>query len=307
LCPEGAAKGSRIDRPGGPAQDAVMLKGPLLMLAGIGVFGLLDAISKTLSADHAVWQVLLVRFTTILALMAMLRAVRPGWGGKLRVARPGLQLLRSSAMLGSAVSFYTAFSRLPLVEGYLVFFTAPFFVLGLSALLRDEVPPRAAWLWVALGFLGVAVGLGPGFVAGLGGSLVGYLWAMLGTLCYAAVFVLNRRLRGEQGVAAVLVWPAVLGFAATLGPGLLHWVAPTPGALALMLASGVLVAGATALLALAFRYATASRLAPFGYSGLVWSLTYDLLLFGHVPGWTLFLGAAIIVFACIMSERTARA
>ena len=53
------------------------------MLAGIGLFGLLDANSKLLSAEHTAWQVLLVRFVTILGGVLLIRAVLPGWGGTL--------------------------------------------------------------------------------------------------------------------------------------------------------------------------------------------------------------------------------
>ena len=280
-----------------------MLKGPLLMLAGIGQFSLLDAISKSLSADHGVWQVLLVRFVTILLAVGVLRLVAPGWGGGLRTARPGLHALRAVMMLGSAISFFMAFSHLPLAEGYLVFFTSPFFVLALSAATLKEVPPRAAWLWVGVGFGGVAIGLAPGLLGGLGGSLVGYGWALAGTLFYSAVFVLNRGLRGERGFMSLMVWPALLGLAVMLWPGIATWVPPTPLSLGLMMVNGLLVALATVSLAFAFRHATAARLAPFGYSGLVWSVTLDLVLFGRAPGLAMLAGAVIVVAACVMSER----
>ena len=282
-----------------------MFKGPALMLAGIGLFGLLDAISKLLSAEHLVWQVLLVRFATILGVLFLLRALRPGWGGPLTTRHPRIHLARALAMLGSATFFFLTFSQLPLVEGYLVFFTSPFFVLVLAAVALSERPPRATWGWVAVGFCGVAIGLAPGLAGGVGGPAIGYLWALCGTFCYSMVFVLNRSLRGEPGMARVLLWPAVLGLAATLVPGLANWRPPEPLALALMLGNGIIVGAATAALAEAFRHASASRLAPFGYSGLVWSIAFDLLLWGHLPGWPMLAGAAVVVAACVMSERAA--
>jgi drug/metabolite transporter (DMT)-like permease len=209
-------------------------------------------------------------------------------------------------MLGSATFFFLTFTHLPLVEGYLVFFTSPFFVLALAALALGEVPRRAAWGWAALGFGGVAIGLAPGLVGGLSGAAIGYLWALCGTFCYSLVFVLNRRLRHEPGMARVLVWPALLGVLVMLPPGLSHWRAPDATALALMLANGVIVGAATAALAEAFRHASTARLAPFGYSGLVWSVTFDLVLFGTLPGWAMLAGAAVVVVACVMSERAAQ-
>ncbi len=281
------------------------MRGPVLMLAGIGLFGLLDASSKLLAEGYSVWQVLLVRFATILAGFALLRLAWPGWGGSLRTRRPGLHLLRSVAALGSAAFFFLAFTHLPLIEGYLVFFTSPFLVLAMSALALRERPPRAAWGWVALGFGGVAIGLAPGLLDGIGGAAVGYLWAFLGTLCYATVFTLNRGLRDEPGIAGALVWPAVLGLAVMLPMGLWHWRAPDALALAQMVFNGVAVGMATAAIAEAFRHASAARLAPYGYTGMVWSLTYDLLIWGHAPGAAMLAGAAVVVVACVMSERRA--
>jgi drug/metabolite transporter (DMT)-like permease len=279
------------------------MKGPVFMLLGIGLFALLDAISKLLSADHAVWQVLLVRFATMLVAILAMRAIRPGWGGPLSTRMPGTHLVRALAMLGSAIFFFLTFSLLPLVEGYLVFFTSPFFVLGLAALLLGERPRPAAWGWVVLGFAGVAIGLAPGLAAATGGSAIGFVWAICGTLCYSLVFVLNRSLRQEAGLARVVLWPALLGFVVMLGPGIATWRTPDALALALMVGNGLIVAVATAALAEAFRHASASRLAPYGYSGLVWSVTFDLALWGHLPGWPMLVGAVIVVLACVMNER----
>jgi drug/metabolite transporter (DMT)-like permease len=206
-------------------------------------------------------------------------------------------------MLCSATGFFLAFSHLPLVEGYLVFFTSPFFVVALAAATLGETPRAATWLWVAVGFGGVAVGLAPGLLAGLSGPLIGYAWALFGTVAYSLVFVLNRALRHEPGIARLLFWPALAGVAVMLLPGLLHWRAPDAQGWALMIANGVIVAAATVCLAEAFRHAPVSRLAPFGYSGLVWSVCFDLLLWGHAPGWALVIGATIVVWACVMSER----
>ncbi|NKC32989.1 DMT family transporter [Roseomonas sp. BU-1] len=275
------------------------------MLAGIGLFGLLDANNKLLSAGHPVWQVLLVRFAALLLAVWLARRIWPGWGGPLTTRFPRLHALRAVVMLGSAICFFQAFSRLPLAEGYLVFFTSPFLVLLLSAWLLGERPRPAAWAWCAVGFGGVALGLAPGLAGAAGGPLLGYAYALGGTLCYSAVFILNRKLRGEPGIGRVLVWPSLLGLAVMAVPGVASWTAPTALSLAQMLGNGLLVGAATVALAEAFRHADAARLAPFGYSGLVWSLGWDFLIWGLVPGGPMLAGAALVVFACIMSERAA--
>jgi drug/metabolite transporter (DMT)-like permease len=281
--------------------------GPILMLVAIGLFGVLDANSKLLSSDYAVWQVLLVRFATILACVFAIRAIVPGWGGGLGTRNPRQQALRALVMLGSASFFFQAFKRLPLAEGYLVFFTSPFIVLAFSVLLLGEKVSGRAWAWCAVGFGGVALGLAPSLLGGVGTApLLGYAFALAGTLCYAMTFVLNRSLRNEAGLARVLVWPAVLGFVVVLPLGLMEWRTPTPLALAQMIGAGVVVAISTACTAEAFRHATASRLAPYGYSGMVWSVAFDLLFWGHAPTGLMLAGAVVVVLACLMSERAAK-
>lgn len=294
-------------------QGEKAVRGPVLMLAGIGLFGLLDANSKLLSsAGHEVWQVLLVRFAALLLVVLCARALIPGWGGALGTRFPRLHAARSLVMLGSAICFFQAFSLLPLAEGYLVFFTSPFLVLALSAWFLRERPPAVAWAWCAVGFAGVAIGLAPGLVGDAGPAggtasppLLGYLYALGGTCCYSAVFVLNRQLRTEPGIGRVLFWPSLLGFAVMLPLGLSQWSTPTALSLAQMVGNGLIVGAATVCLAEAFRHATASRLAPFGYSGLVWSLTWDFAFWGRIPLPAMLAGAAVVVIACVMSERAA--
>jgi drug/metabolite transporter (DMT)-like permease len=281
--------------------------GPALMLGGIGLFALLDANSKLLSPHFPVGQVLFCRFATILLAVALLRALRPGAGGPVGTAHPWLHLLRAAAMLGSAVFFFLAFRLLPLAEGYLVFFTAPFMTLALAATALGERMPRPAWAWSGVGFLGVAVALAPGFWGAEGErAMEGYLFAFLGTLCYSTVFTVNRQLRGERGVARLLVWPSLLGLAATAPLAAAEWVAPGPVQAVQLMLNGPLVAAATLALAAAFRHADAARLAPLEFSGLLWSVGFDLLFWQRAPATASIWGGAIVVLACVMSERAQR-
>jgi drug/metabolite transporter (DMT)-like permease len=110
-------------------------KGPLLLVGAMALFALLDANSKLLAGRYGADQVLLLRYGTLLALLGLLRLLRPGTGGPISTARPGLHLLRALCMAGSAYGFFLAFREIPLAEGYLVYFTAPFFTLLLAALL----------------------------------------------------------------------------------------------------------------------------------------------------------------------------
>lgn len=282
------------------------MKGPLLLMAGIGLFGLLDANSKILSADYGVAQALVIRHATLLLLLFGLRALWRGAGGRLRTEHPRMHALRATAMLFSGVCFFLGFRHLPLAVGYLVFFTAPFLTLVMASVFLREAVPRAAWIWCGVGFAGVVLALVPQIGTG-DANLIGLLYLLGGTLCYAINITVNRGLRGEPGLARLILWPSLLGIFATTPFAAEGWVAPDAEAWARLIANGIFAGAAALCLALAFRHAAASRLAPFEFVALPWAVVLDLVIFGDPPAASVLAGGAVVIMACVMSERAIRA
>ena len=281
------------------------MKGPLLLMAGIGLFGILDANSKLLAGDFPAAQAVFLRHAVLLMLLFGLRAAI-GWpGGPLRTMHPKLHGIRAVSMLTAGLSFYVAVRYLSLADAYLVFFTAPFMTLVLAGVFLKEHVPRVAWMWSGVGFGGVLIALAPEL--GQGGSLLGFFCALLGTIAYAVNITINRGLRGEPGIARLVLWPSLLGVIATGPFTAIHWVEPSAVEWVQLILNGVLAGSATIMLALAFRHATPARLAPFEFIALPLSVTLDFLVFSNAPGLPVLLGGAVVVLACVMSERAVRA
>lgn len=285
-------------------------KGPLLLVVAMALFALLDANSKLLAGRYGADQVLVIRYGTLLVLLGLLRLMRRGAGGPIATPRPWLHLLRALCMAGSAYGFFLAFRHIPLAEGYLVYFTAPFFTLLLASIVLGERNGGAVWFWSAVGFLGVLVAMLPG-LAFQGPSATipwhAYAWAFLGTMTYAGFLTISRILRAEQNAARLIFWSSGPLFLAILPFAIGEWVAPTAFDWVALIANGLFAGGATLALAIAFSIDRASRLAPLEFTALVFALILDAAIWQLWPGaWTL-AGAAIVVFACLMSERAARA
>ncbi|MFH5925999.1 DMT family transporter [Roseomonas xinghualingensis] len=277
------------------------MRGPLLLLAALALFAVLDANSKLLSGGYHVSQVLAFRYAVLLGLLVLARLVWRNAGGGLESRRPMSQLLRAGFMVGSGTGFFMALRSLPLAEGYLVYFTAPFMLLALFRVLLKEPVPASTWGWCGVGFLGVLTALWPGL--SVGGSWPAYAWALLGAFCHAMVLVMNRSLRNEPGVARLVFWGAAPALPALMPWALAEWVTPSwPDAIALS-ANGVLAGGAMLALAAAFRHASAGRLAPLEFSALIYAVVLDVAVWGVWPSAWVWAGAAIVAFAGIMAQR----
>lgn len=303
---------ARLTGMGGPARSPPShdgtrqnVRGPVFLVAAMALFALLDANSKLLAGRYPADQVIMVRYAALLVALFAARAIAPGIGGSLRTAHPFLHLARASTMIGSAFGFFMALRQIPLAEGYLVYFTAPFMTLGLAALVLRERTGPAVWGWSVLGFAGVALAMYPGLSAS--GPWGAYLWALFGTVCYAIVLTINRLLRHETGAAVLILWSSLPGLIVLAPFAAMSWVPPTGFDLAALVANGLFAGSATLCLAIAFRHDSAARLAPLEFTALLFAVGFDLALWGVLPhAWTLG-GAVVVVFALVMSQRAAQA
>lgn len=278
------------------------VRGPALLVAGIALFGLLDANSKLLSGQYAVGQVILLRYAVLAALFLLARSIIPGAGGELRTRHPWLHVGRACCMMVSAGGFFLAFRQLSLAEGYLIFFTSPFWTLLFAAIFLRERVPAIAWVWVAVGFGGVLLTVWPR-LSDSSGSAFGYVAALVSTLTYSGTLTINRQLRGESGMARVLLFPTLMGIA-LYGPiAAYDWVWPTPRDWVALCVNGLIAGSAVVATAAAFRHADSARLAPFGFAGLPVGLILDLMIWDRWPAVATLLGGAVVVWACLMSER----
>ena len=64
----------------------------------------------------------------------------------------------------------------------------------------------------------------------------------------------------------------------------------------LLLVLGIGFTGAIGqiLMTTALKYAQASVISPFNYTGILWAVGFDLIIWGVIPTWTTVVGAGVI-------------
>lgn len=272
------------------------------MLAAVASFSLMDAGMKLLAAHYPPLQVTLLRGAASLPFVLVWVLATAGPRSILPV-RWGLHLLRGALGMVMIGCFVYALKRMPLSSAYAIYFVAPLLVAALSVpLLGEKVGPRR-WTAIAIGLLGVIVVLRPGvdgFVSFPG------LMVLLAATAYAIAAVTVSLLTRTDTPQSMVVWfLAIMAVGAGLAaiPG---WVPLQWGHAGLILGMGL--AGALGQIALtaAFMRGDASLIAPLEYTGLVWVIGWDWLLWRTLPdAWT-WTGAAIIVASGLYLLRRER-
>lgn len=265
--------------------------GIAVMLVGMALFSLNDAMGKWLVATYTVGQVLLLRSLAALVLLAPF-VLRRKPVRLVRVERPWLQAARVALSTAEVFCFYWAVRFLPLADVMAYWLAAPIVVAALSPLvLGERVGPRR-WTAILIGFGGVIVALGPSGAGGLAPTLV----ALLGMLCFALMMVTGRALRGTPDTTLVFWQTAgALGVGLALAP--FGWVAPSTLDAALLCALGVVAMLAHLCVVRALKLGDAAVVAPMQYTLLPWAVVLGYAFFGDAPRPDVLVGGAIIIGA----------
>ncbi|MEO0503134.1 MAG: DMT family transporter, partial [Pseudomonadota bacterium] len=207
-------------------------------------------------------------------------------------------LLRASFGALALFASFAAIARLNVAEAILIAQLSPILMaIAAVILLREPLTPwRVGGL--TLGFAGVVVMVWPelgGENAG-GTRLVGFMLGLLSAVLAALALIMVRSLTRTESPGAIALYfvlASMLGALATLPWG---WVMPGGWTLVLLIGAGLFGGFAHTAMTLAFRYAEATRLAPFEYIALLWPLLADLLIF-RLPLSQSFLFAVPLVLA----------
>lgn len=263
--------------------------GMLIMLLGMFLFCLNDAMGKWLVATYSVGQVILIR--SAVALVILLPFLwKSGLGPILGTERPWLQFARVVFSTAEVFCFYGAVFYLPLADVMTYWLAAPIYVAALSPFLLKEKVGPIRWAAIALGFVGVLIALTPS------GEIepIAILIAIVGTFSFALMVITGRTLRGTPD--RTLVFFQITGAliaGVILAP--FGWVTPNAFDFVLLGTLGVVAMLAHICVNRAVKLADAAIVAPFQYTQLPWAIVLGYLFFGDLPRPLMLVGAAIIM------------
>lgn len=284
------------------------LAGPIAMIVSSGLLTANDAISKHLSTSLSVGQIVFFRQ---LGVVILLLTFMGGSGriGDIRVRNGGGQLLRGIVFIGSMFTIVQALFLFPLPIVSTGIFSSPIVVALLSAPLLGEAVGLRRWTAALIGFAGALVIIRPGSVAFTWLTLLPFAPALL----LGLLDIVTRQLtRTDAPITILLISNIINSLAAlgvlTLGGGLAigQWHEVTPEVAGWLVLNTFLNLGAHFLMIQALQLGDAALVAPFRYTGLIWSFLIALLWWGYVPDLATLAGSVLIVVSGLIALAPAR-
>jgi S-adenosylmethionine uptake transporter len=266
--------------------------GIMLMLVGLFLFALNDAMGKWLVATYSVGQVLLIRSIGAFLILGPLLTRDRGASVFWRPGRPGLQILRVLFATCDTGFFYAAVVYLPLADVMTFYMAGPIYVAALGHFFLGERAGWRRWTAILVGFAGVVIVLNPS-----GASLTWpSLFALIGSLSLAMVLILSRMLR-ETPDSVLVSWQMIGTLVAGAVFAVANWQTPDLPGLYALLMLGIVSCIGHLLMTRSLKLASATVLAPLQYTLLLWAMVMGIAFFGDVPDSRILFGSAIIIGA----------
>lgn len=261
------------------------------MVVATFIFALQDTITKTLTDELPVAQIVFVRFL-VFAVMALLFAYRDaGIRVALGSSAPLTQVLRCAIMCAEITLFAYALRYLGVAEIHALFACFPLFVAALSVPLLGENVGWRRWLAVVVGFVGTLIMLQPG-------SDVFNPYAILPLCCavlYALYNLLTRKVSRVDTYTTSLLYFGLVGVLSSGAIAITQWQ-PIPSETLLRL-SGLCATSVIGHMSLmkALELTEAVVLQPFQYLILPWAMLLGYLTFNESLSVSTLVGAVIVV------------
>jgi drug/metabolite transporter (DMT)-like permease len=267
------------------------------------LFAVMSALVRQLGGVAPVGQMVFFRSAFAIIPVVVIYAIRGELRSAVYTGRPLGQLGRGLLSTGGMFTNFSALTRLPLADATAIAFASPLVTVALAAIVLKERVRAYRWSAVVVGFAGVLVMLVPDFdighYAGSAGAVatVGSLYAVVSAFCNAGTVIQTRRLTQTETTPSIVFYFSLMcaiGGAVTLPFG---WHNPTALEWVSLVSMGVLGGTAHIFLTESYRHATASVIAPFDYSSMLWALLLGYWVFGELPSALVYVGGAIVAGA----------
>jgi drug/metabolite transporter (DMT)-like permease len=188
-------------------------------------------------------------------------------------------------------------------SSYTIFYVAPLLITALSVPILGEKVGTARWIAIGTGLTGVLIVLRP---TGAGVFTLAGLAVIASALCYTFSAIIIRILGRTDSMESLMFWLITMLAAGSTLFALPQWLPIRPQDAWLIAGIGLTGFCGQWGVTYAFRHGEVSAIAPFEYTGMIWSLGLDRLIWRTSPDRYTLIGAAIIIGSGLFLVRRER-
>ena len=202
---------------------------------------------------------------------------------------------------------FAGLAILPLPEVTAIGYATPMFTVIFAAIFLNERVRLFRLSAVALGLIGVMIVVAPRLSLDQGYSdlaTLGALMVIVASILRALVQIHVRRLVQTDTTSAIVFYFSLTATCVSLLSLPLGWLFPVPalawtspgiGVLTLIIFAGLIGGVAQIMVTSSYRFGTASMLAPFDYSSMIFATLIGWIVFDEVPTSAILIGASLVI------------
>ena len=263
------------------------------MLLAVFCVTIMSVQAKLIGIEYNAVQITFARAIVVLILLMPL-IYKLGGLDFLKTKKPFLHFFRGLAGLIGNVMFFLAFQRLPVADVTVISQAVPIFSCILAIIFLGETIGWRRWTAITIGFLGVIIAINPSV-----NIAVASLYALGGTLMWSTTIIFLRLLGStEHPVKTVFYFMLVSVLITSIFQPFL-WKEPSFEVILLFIGIGIAAFLTQLLMTYALQKAPASIVSPFNYTGIVWAIIFDYIIWNAHPMFATIFGGIIITISGI--------
>ena len=263
------------------------------MLLAVLCVTIMSVQAKLIGIEYNAVQITFARAIVVLILL-MPFIYKLGGLNFLKTKKPFLHFFRGLAGLIGNVMFFLAFQRLPVADVTVISQAVPIFSCILAIIFLGETIGWRRWTAITIGFLGVIIAINPSV-----NIAVASLYALGGTLMWSTTIIFLRLLGStEHPVKTVFYFMLVSVLITSIFQPFL-WKEPSFEVILLFIGIGIAAFLTQLLMTYALQKAPASIVSPFNYTGIVWAIIFDYIIWNAHPMFATIFGGIIITISGI--------
>ena len=210
----------------------------------------------------------------------------------LKTRKPKTHFFRGIAGLVGNIMFFLAFQRLPVADVTVISQAVPIFACIFAFFFLKEAIGWRRWMAILIGFLGVIIAINP-----TGQIAIASIYALIGTLMWATTIIFLRLLGTTEHPVKTVFFFMLVSVIVTSFFQPFFWKQPSIEVILLFIGLGVSAFLTQLLMTYALQKAPASIVSPFNYTGIIWAIIFDFLIWNTHPFFTTILGGIIITIS----------